>query len=116
LREQSRERFIEKNKAEEIYSKLKNLSKDEASNVLKELAETNEKLFDKVSDISEEEKLGLNLNDRLIKQLGVENGERAKYILSQLKNFKTREEARIFLMDLSDKKLLTDEVLESFKR
>ena len=46
----------------------------------------------------------------MIKQLGVENGERAEYIASKIKEMKNKEEKREYVKNLIEKKILTDNV------
>ena len=63
----------------------------------------------KVQDINRDAKLGLDYGDRLIKQLQVGNGQRARYIASQLEG-KSESERKEYLRDLKQKKILTLEV------
>ena len=63
----------------------------------------------KVKDIIRDARLGLDYGDRLIKQLQVGNGQRARYIASQLEG-KSESERKEYLSDLKRKKILTMEV------
>lgn len=57
----------------------------------------------------------LTPNERSIKQLGVENGERAKYLFSELKKFKKEDEINFIWQEWIDKKLITETVAEQIK-
>ena len=63
----------------------------------------------KVKNIIRDERLGLDYGDRLIKQLQVRNGQRARYIASQLEG-KRESERKEYLSDLRRKKILTPKV------
>jgi len=116
LGEQSRDRFYLQKEAEKIYSQLKDLPKDEANDKASEIKKNNPQLYDKLKGIVEDNKLNLNYTERLIKQLGVENGERAKYIWQELKGFKTDEERNVYVKELKDKKIISDEVMKQLKK
>ncbi len=68
----------------------------------------------KVKDIISDERLGLDYGDRLIKQLQVGNGQRARYIASQLEG-KSESERKEYLMDLRRKKILTPTVNQQLR-
>ena len=46
----------------------------------------------------------------MIKQLGVENGERAKYIFDKVQKMDSREEKNSYIEDLWDKRIVTEKV------
>lgn len=115
LETQSRERFRLKEEAEKKFDELSKLSKDEANAKAREIKKDNPELFSKLKDIKEEKALGLNYTERLIKQLGVENGERAKYILTQVDELKTKEEKNEYIRNLREKKVISDKVFEQLK-
>ena len=93
----------------------KNKDRESKIAALKELQEKDPKLAEKVTDILKERAAGLNSTDRLIKMLGVQNGERAKYFVEELDNMKTREEKIAFMKDMQEKKLLSENVLKQVK-
>ena len=62
--------------------------------------------FEKVKDIARDERLGLDYGDRLIKQLQVGNGQRAKYVADKLEG-KSESERHKYLTDLKRKKIIT---------
>lgn len=76
--------------------------------MLKSIAKEDPDLVKKVLQISKDEALGLTGTDRLIKQLGIANGERAKYIYETLKD---QDDKKAYLKELARKKLLTSDVL-----
>jgi hypothetical protein len=69
---------------------------------------------DVTADISER-KLGLTFEEKLMKQLGVENGERAKYIDQQIMKL-PEGERRAYYAELRDKKIISDEVAKQIKK
>ena len=69
----------------------------------------------RVRRIIEEKALGLDYQERLIKQLGVENGARARYIAK--KAHPMMEGPRLqYLQDLRRKQILTREVIRQYNR
>jgi hypothetical protein len=95
-----------------LANELKKLPKEEAKARLLELAKTDEALANKVLDKIEEAALGLTEKDKAILSLGVTNGARAEYIVSQLNKLETNEEKKAYLLELTKKKILTDKVLD----
>lgn len=89
--------------------------KDEAIVRLKKIEEEDKLLSDKLKTVAADEKKGLTQNDRLVKMLHVNNGERAKYIVEQIKSMKTREEKAKYLQGLDDKGLISDDVFEQIQ-
>jgi len=65
--------------------------------------------FDRVRDIISDIRLGLTYQERLIKQLQIANGERARYIATKAAPM-TPEERTEYLMDMRTKKILTGEM------
>ncbi len=94
-----------------MYQQLKKLPKDQAKEMFDNLIKENPDMAKKINDIIDEEKLGLTYPEKMIKQLGVENGERAKYIKSKLDGLKTKEK-QDYYQNLIDKKIITKKVSE----
>ena len=115
LKQQADERFRIKQEAELLYDQLSELPKDQANIKAKEIKKVNPELFEKLKDIKEEKKLGLTYDDRLIKQLGVANQARAKFILAKTEQMESKEEKNTYIKMLRDKKIITDEVWEQLK-
>jgi hypothetical protein len=116
IRNQADEDFRKKQEAEILNDELKSLSKEEANQRVKEISEANPQLYDKLVDVVQEEKLGLTYNDRLIKRLAVDTGDRARFIFQTLQGFATREEKNAYIQDLIDKKIISNEVMEQLRR
>ncbi len=100
--------------AENKWAEIKKIGKEqgkvEAEKTLKEISKTNPVLAKKIVDVIKAERAGLDGTDRLIKMLGVENGERAKYIYETMQDFKTAKEKTTYLQELKEKKLLSAKV------
>lgn len=116
LQGQSRERFNLKQEALRIDARLQKLSSAEANAELARIKQENPELADKIKDVVDERKLGLTYTEKLMKQLGVENGERAKYINDQILKLATPEERNAYYQELRQKKIITDEVASQIKR
>lgn len=113
LAEQQSEKDEFRNEAEEKWAEMKKVSeksKEEAKAAFTQLIKDDPELAQKVSDIAKEEKLGLTDIDRKIKRLDIGNGERARYIFSQVQKLKTKEEKRAYVGDLITKGVVTDKV------
>lgn len=116
LQTQNDERFKLATKAEDLVSKLDSLAtKEEKVALLNEATRGDKILTDKVKDVLKDKKAGLTYLDRQVKQLGVENGERAKYIVSHVKQLKTKEEKVAYLNELSQKGIITKNVKPQVK-
>lgn len=115
LTNQADESFRIKQEAEILDQEFLQLSKEEANKRYKEIKEKNPLLAEKIKDVAEDRKLGLSYQDRLIKQLGVKNGERARYIHETVKSFSTKEEKNAYIKELREKKVISDEVLKQLK-
>lgn len=101
--------------AEKTWADIQKLPKAEQVEKLKALDEKDPDLSDAVFQVAKDEAAGLSGTDRLIKMLGVENGERAKYIADSIGNFETRQEQVLWLKDLDDKKLISDTVFQQLE-
>lgn len=115
IKEQQSERDILSDEAEKLHNELKKLPRDEANQIVAELKNINTDLYNKLKSIIEAEKLGLTDKDKLIKQLGVENGKRAEYIYKEVEKLKTSEEKNNYLNDLKKKKIISDNVWGQIK-
>jgi hypothetical protein len=114
LQGQSRERFEIKMKAEDLFQDIKSTDdKNKKKELLSAAIKETPGIVEKMTEIAKDEAKGLNYHDRLIKQLGVENGERANYILGKIKQMATPDEKKQYLSDLKAKGLITSEVVKS---
>lgn len=116
LTDQADDRFKTKQAAEALYEELKSLPKDEANAKAKELKKVNPDLYDQLKTTIEDDKKGLTYEDRLIKQIGVENGQRALFIWEKTKSFKTKEEKNNYINELKRKGVISDTVMEQLKQ
>lgn len=110
IQRQADERFRQKQEAEIIYADLSKLPVDEANRKVSELAASDPAAYEALKSVAESQQLGLDYNDRLTLQLGVTNGERAKFIWENTKAFATADEKNAYLADLRRKKILTEQV------
>ena len=114
LERQEADSFIRAAAAEKDWADIKALSEagkgEEAASKLAELVQKDKVAAEAVVAIAKAEAQGLNGNDRLIKMLNVKNGERAKYVVEQMKKM-TGDERAAFLADLAQKKLVSKDVL-----
>lgn len=116
LRQVSRERILEtkskeelKLSAQDLYDKMKILPKEEAKRQFNDLIKNNPDLAQEVSNLTTEVKL--DYKESFLKSLGVENGQRAKYVVDEL-NKLSKEEKRSYFQNLIDKKIITKNVSE----
>lgn len=109
---QNAERDQNKIEAEGLWADIKKLPKDQALSRLQALEASDPDMAEAVADVADSEASGLTGTERLIKMLGVENGERAKYISDTVDSLKTREEQVAYLQNLDEKKLISDDVFD----
>lgn len=111
---QSSETFVRQSAAEADWEKMKELVKDkknkDAGALLRDISKKDPLEAKAIMQVAKDEKAGLSANDRLIKMLNVNNGERAKYIVKQLKSMKSNKERGKYLSDLAKKKIFTNAV------
>ena len=89
---------------------MKMLPKEEAKRQFDDLIQTNPDLAKEVSGLASETKL--DYKESFLKSLGVENGQRAKYVVEELNKLTTKEEKRDYFQNLIDKKVITKQVGE----
>lgn len=97
--------------AEKQWADIKDLPNDEKVKKLQALDDSNPTLGEAIYKVAKDEATGLDGTDRLVKMLGVDNGERAKYIVDSITQL-SKEEKIAFLQNLDDKKLIPDKVFE----
>lgn len=110
LQDQTDSTFIKKQEAEVIYSELKTMSNQDANNKLKSIYDTDKDMYEKITTINKEEKQNLDYGDRLMLQMQVENGTRAKFIYAKVKEIKGSDAKNAYLKTLYDKGILSKEV------
>lgn len=115
LADQSRSRFVLKQNAEDAYQQLKNIPKDEAAQRFDEIKAADPQLAQEIRDIIKEEEIGLTYTERLIKQLGVENGERARYLKKKFDELPTKEQKAAAWSEYKKKGIITTKVADQLK-
>jgi hypothetical protein len=116
VQEQTDNSFRLKQEAEILYTELRAMPPEEANAKALELSKANPALFEKLKTVFSEAKKGLDYGDRLMLQLQVENGQRAKFIWESLKSFKTPEEKTAYYNGLVDKGIITKNIVKQLKQ
>lgn len=115
LQTQSRERFYIKDEAEKLYEQWNNIPKEEARANWMALNKENPDLAKKITEIANQEAKGLTYLERQITELGVENGERAKYLFGKLNELETSEEKKALWELYAEKKIISPDVAKQIK-
>lgn len=110
-----KEKVKAQKEAEGIYLNLKAIAEGEggpaeAEEMFKQLEAENPEMADLVYDVGTAEKKGLTGTDRAIKQMGAEDGTRARFIYLELLKKKSNEEKNAYITELDEKGLLPDKV------
>lgn len=98
--------------AEAYYKQLSKLPREEAARRFDELVQSDPALAKKIAQIVKDEKLGITIQDKALREKGVENGERAMAIVERLNELETREEKAKYYQELITKKIITKDVAE----
>lgn len=101
--------------ASQIWQQIKGIQQSQgdqaAKDQLTQIADQDPDMAQRVLTAMKNDQVGMTKADNIIKSLGVKNGQRAAYIKQQLNTFSTNDEKRQYLLDLSNKKILTADVL-----
>lgn len=100
--------------AEDLDEQLQGMESAEANARVKEVKQKDPQLYERLKKVVEERKLGLTQQERLVKGLGVSNGERARYVDEMIMRL-PQEERNDYLKQLVDKKVVTPAVLDQIK-
>lgn len=84
---------------------------DAAEAQMLSIADQDPDMAQRVLTVMKNDQAGITKQDTMLKSLGVKNGQRAAYIKRQLDDMKTNEEKQKYLLDLAEKKILTQDVL-----
>lgn len=106
LTEQSRERFYERQEAERLYEEVKKLPPAQRVATVREVVKGNQQMLERIQAVADEEAKGLTRIDRQMLQLGVENGERAKYLAAVLKATPVKDR-KALMLEYAKKAILT---------
>ncbi len=90
---------------------LPTLTKEERVQLLTERAAQDPDYLDRMAEEANKKLTGWTSQDTAIQALGVQNGERARFIIYLLREAPDAESRSSLLSDLATKKILTDEVL-----
>ena len=115
LAQQDKNRFYLGQEAELAWNGMKQIPLENRKEHYTEIRKSNPILADKIKDIAKEEQANLTYNDRLIKKLGVENGERSKYLWNKISKIDGAEERKSFYLEMKTKNVITDEVARQIK-
>lgn len=113
------EGMLRTREAERIYSSLRGKSLDEQNALLKQAYDKDERLYEKVIDVADDAQKGIGSEERAMKSLAVQNGERARFIVQYLKDqtdfmmdpTERLQEQNRLLEKLYNQKVVTDEVM-----
>jgi len=107
----------EKSDAEKLWQDINKLpTKEEKVAVLNSLKKEDPSMAKSIKQVIKDEKTGITDEEKDIREMGVENRERATYIVDKvLPQFETREEKITYLKSLQDKGVITDEVKTQIK-
>jgi hypothetical protein len=115
LRSQTDVRVQQSRDAEATYAYLKSLSGDEAATKFDEIIQKDPTMAKNINQLIEDESLGLTFADRLVKQLGVANEQRAQYIVTKLQGLED-DTARAQIFDeYVNKKIITSDVADQIQ-
>ncbi|MFA5772894.1 MAG: LPD38 domain-containing protein [Thermoplasmata archaeon] len=109
LTEQERERFYDRQEAEKVFEELKKMPIEQRKETYKKLKEEKPRIIKRVDNIADEESKGLTKLDRQLLQLGVENGERAKYLFKVFKSAEPQERKELY-QEYAKKGIISDNV------
>lgn len=96
------------------YEEFQKLPQADVKTQLKEIASTNLPLFNDILAVYDEKKLGLSKPEAAMKQLPVADGTRAKYVYDtyKVKAAVSKADGKAYIIDLAQKKVITNEVLK----
>lgn len=115
IRRQSQESSKRNQEAQQIYNKLKVMTREQANAEANRIKSEDPTLFKAIKKIKEEDELGLTTLDKSMKQLGVENGERAKFIWNVLQKLETPQQKNEYVAELKRKKIITADVMKQLR-
>jgi uncharacterized membrane protein len=96
--------------AEDIYAGWRDLTSEQKFNEYLQVKAENPRVAKRIDSLLEDEKLGLGYEDRIMKRLQVQNGARARYILTHLNEIEDPEEKFDYWQNLEQKKLISEMV------
>jgi len=113
IKKQTKKSFYDRESMRGIAKALKKKPSGVAEKELRQIFESNKPLGKKI--VGELKQVDLTYKDSLIKQLGVVNGERAKFLLEKFNTLKTTQDKSNFYNDMVNKKLITMPVYQQLE-
>jgi hypothetical protein len=115
LQAQDKYKFYLNQEAELAWDGIKQLPIENRREHYLNIKKTNPMLAEKIKEVGESELLNLDFKDRLIQKLGVENGERSKFLADKLNKISNVEDRKTFYLEMKKKEIITDEVARQIK-
>jgi hypothetical protein len=101
----------QKTGAEKEWERISKLpTKEEKIAELNLIKSADKDLANRIKQVIKDENMGLTDEDKMIRELGVKDKERASFIYNKAKKLETKEEKLAYLKDLQKKEIITDEV------
>ena len=97
--------------ARNIWTQLQGMPKDQAEQQLQQIAQTDPDMAKRVIAAAKAAAEGMTKTDTMLKSLGVQNGARSEYIVTQLKGMSSNAQKEAYLLDLANKGILTSAVM-----
>lgn len=104
--DETTKQVVRRRTAMTLLSQWRGVSNDEAERRITAISQTDPQLARKIAEIRQEMNKGFTNVDRQIAGLGIESGERERFIRDELTRLKTESERAAFIEDLRDKGLL----------
>lgn len=101
---------------ESYYDQMKKMEPTERTAAWKTIAENNPELAKKIKQVEIDRQKGITVNDRVIKQKGVENGDRAEAIYKKINELETPQQKTELWNDYVKKGIITKEVATQLKQ
>lgn len=115
LQKQNNDKFILKQEAELVYEDIMKIQdKEQRKAKALEIKKANPKLYEQVKEVRDQERKNLSYSDRLMLQLSVTDGVRAKYIAEVMKSM-SKEEKNKYASGLKKKGIMSDNVKKQVK-
>lgn len=99
-----------KSSGERRYLEIMDLPVDERAQAFNDLKEEDPELASRVKAVAQDVKTGITDDEKVIRNLGVENGDRADAVIDELSKLETKEEKAALWNDYVEKRILTDSV------
>lgn len=101
--------------AKRSFANLKQLPKDEANAIGKQIKKDNPALFGQIKSMAKDDKLGTTPEEAKIRELGVGDNARASRVIQELNKLPNREAKNAKVKEWKAKGIITDEVWKQLK-